>query len=175
MKTYICEICGDAYIGADKPSQCPFCGAGKAFIKDGAEAKPVVNETIQINQKDRENLRQTLSLEMDAVAIYQCMASKAGSYEIKAMYKRLAKVELEHATIVTKILKIEKPEVVGVSCSDNEIDNFNETIKLEDNATNLYSQFAKEAEDSSLKKFFGALSLVEREHIDLINGYLLNQ
>ncbi|MGW8185217.1 MAG: ferritin family protein [Candidatus Moraniibacteriota bacterium] len=174
MKTYICEICGDAYIGEDKPSQCPFCGARRDFIKEGQEAKPIVNETIEVSEKERENLMETLKLEMDAVAIYQCMAGKAGSYEIKAMYKRLAKVELEHATIVTKILKIEKPEVVGVACADAEVENFNETIKLEDHASTLYAQFNQEAENVNLKKFFGALSLVEKEHLDLINNYLLN-
>lgn len=172
MKTYICEICGDAYIGEDKPSQCPFCGARRDFIKDGSEARPVVNETIEVNEKERENLMETLKLEMDAVAIYQCMAGKAGSYEIKAMYKRLAKVELEHATIVTKILKIEKPEVVPVTCADVDVDNFNETIKLEDHASALYAQFVGESENANLKKFFGALSIVEKEHEELIKEYL---
>lgn len=173
MKTYICEICGDAYIGEDKPSQCPFCGAKRNFIKEGNEARPIVNENIEINEKERENLMATLELEMDAVAIYQCMATKAGSYEIKAMYKRLAKVELEHAVIVTKILKIEKPEVVTVICADGDVDNFNKTIALEDNASTLYAKFAQEATENNLKKFFGALTLVEKEHIDLINNYFI--
>jgi rubrerythrin len=172
MKTYICEICGDAYVGKDKPSQCPFCGAGHGFIKDGVEAMPIVNQAIEATEKEKESLLKTLELEMHAVAIYQCMAGKTGSYEVKAMYKRLAKIELEHATIVTKILKIEKPAVVEISCSDSEIENFNETIKLEENASILYMQFAQEAEDINLRKFFGALSIVEKEHIDLINNYL---
>ena len=41
MKTYICEICGDAYLGADKPSECPFCGVNGNYIKNGAEAQPL--------------------------------------------------------------------------------------------------------------------------------------
>ncbi|MFA6183773.1 MAG: ferritin family protein [Parcubacteria group bacterium] len=172
MKTYICEICGDAYVGDERPTQCPFCGAKREFIKEGREAKPVVNETITVNEKEKENLMRTLELEMHATAIYQCMATKAESYEIKAMYKRLAKIELEHAVIVTKILKIEKPEVVEVACSDETVDNFNETIKLEDNASKLYMQFAQEATEPNVKKFFGALTIVEREHIELIKEYL---
>jgi len=172
MKTYICEICGDAYIGEDKPSQCPFCGARRDFIKEGREAKPIVNETIEVNEKDRANLMETLDLEMNANAIYLCMAGKTNKYEIKAMYKRLAKVELEHATIVTKLLKIEKPEVIEKICADSEGDNFNETIKLEDHASALYTQFAGESENANLKKFFGALSMVEKEHEELINGYI---
>lgn len=172
MKTYICEICGDAYIGDDKPHQCPFCGAGKGFIKDGGEARPVVNETIEVTDKDRENLKKTLELEIHANAIYLCMAGKTDKYEIKAMYKRLAKVELEHAVIVTKILKIDKPADVSVVCADTDNENFDVTIDLEDNASKLYTQFAQEAIDLNIKKFFGALSIVEREHIELIKNYL---
>jgi len=172
MKTYICEICGDAYVGNDKPSQCPFCGAGKGFIKGGAEARPVVNETIEVNEKDRANLMETLDLEMNANAIYLCMAGKTDKYEIKAMYKRLAKIELEHAVIVTKILKIERPEALTKTCADSDVDNFNETVKLEDNASKLYATFAQEAQEDNIKKFFGALSIVEKEHIELIKEYL---
>ena len=172
MKTYICEICGDAYVGDERPTQCPFCGAKRNFIKEGKEARPIVNETIEVNEKERENLMRTLELEMHATAIYQCMATKAEGYEIKAMYKRLAKIELEHAVIVTKILKIEKPEMVEVTCFDEAVDNFNETIKLEDNASKLYMQFAQEATEPNVKKFFGALTIVEKEHIELIKEYL---
>ncbi|KKP82762.1 MAG: hypothetical protein UR83_C0046G0006 [Candidatus Moranbacteria bacterium GW2011_GWF2_35_54] len=163
MKTYICEICGDAYLGEDRPSQCPFCGAGKGFIKDGIEARPIVNEAIEVDERERGNLMK-----------YQCMAGKTDKYEIKAMYKRLAKVELEHATIVTKVLKIERPEAVEISCADSEVENFDETIKLEDDASKLYATFAQEAVNANIKKFFGALTIVEREHIDLINNYLSN-
>lgn len=172
MKTYICEICGDAYLGDDKPHQCPFCGSGKSYIKEGFEAKPITNEAIEVSEKSKDNLMKTLRLEMNAVATYQCMASKTEKYEIRAMYKRLAKVELEHATIVTKLLKIEKPEIVEKTCADKDVDNFNETVKLEDNASKLYTQFAQEDQEENIKKFFGALSIVEKEHIELIKEYL---
>lgn len=172
MKTYICEICGDAYIGDEKPSQCPFCGSGRDYIKEGGEARPITNETVEISEKSRENLMKTLRLEMNAVATYQCMAGKTDKYEIKAMYKRLAKVELEHATIVTKLLKIEKPEVAEKTCADSDKENFDETIKLEDNASKLYAIFGREAQEAEIKKFFDALTVVEKEHIDLIKNYL---
>lgn len=172
MKTYICEICGDAYLGGERPSQCPFCGAKKEFIKEGATARPIVNENIALSEKTKENLIKTLELEMEAVALYQCMSGKTQSYEIKAMYKRLAKVELEHATIVCRLMQIEKPAVVEKTCADDEVINFNETIELEDNAFKLYAQFAKAATEIDIKKFFGALSMVEKEHIELIREYL---
>jgi rubrerythrin len=170
MNLYICEICGDAYIGTEKPSDCPFCGAKGNFIKPASEANPIMNEKIQISELSKKNLLETLELEMRANAIYLCMAGKALTYKINKMYKRLAKVELEHAIIVTKFLGMELPLIGSEPCADNDVENFNETIKLEDHAANLYKKFAGEATEANVRKFFGALTQVEQGHIELING-----
>lgn len=172
MKTYICQICGDAYIGTEKPHDCPFCGATQNFIKLGSEASPIVNQKEAVGELSRKNLLETLELERTANALYLCMANKADKYEIKAMYKRLAKVELEHAIIVTKLLDIERPVTKEESCSDDLAENFQKTIALEDTATNLYVKFAKEAAEKNVKIFFTALAQVERGHIELIKNYL---
>lgn len=172
MKVYICEICGDAYIGSEKPANCPFCGARSHFIKDGAEAKPIVNEKIEISEESRKNLMETLDLEIDANAIYLCMAGKAKEYRIKAMYKRLAKVELEHATIVTKLLGLDAPKTKELACPDTDVENFNKTIELEDHATNLYREFVKKSAEKNIKIFFTALAQVEEEHGVLIKGII---
>jgi len=172
MKTYICNICGDAYIGTEKPHDCPFCGATQNFIKLGNEADPIVNHQQEIGEISRKNLLETLELERTAHALYFCMANKAEKYEIKAMYKRLAKVELEHAIIVTKLLDIARPVVKEELCSDDLVENFKKTIELEDSATNLYVRFAKEATEQNVKIFFTVLAQVERGHIELIKNYL---
>ena len=172
MKAYICQICGDAYIGKGKPPDCPFCGAPENYIKEGNESNPVVEQKIEISEKSKENLKATLDLEIKAVAIYNCMASKTDKSDSKAMFKRLAKVEMEHASIVTKILKIDKPEVGEESCSEEEKENFKATIELEEHASGLYAQFAKEAEEPSLKMLFNALNQAELGHIELMKNYL---
>jgi rubrerythrin len=186
MATYICEICGDAYLGEEKPKNCPFCGARDAFIRKGSEANPIVNQDIpvstrgdhsstrggEISDLSKENLKKTYDLEVAAVAIYNCMAGKAKTYEIKAMYKRLAKVEMEHATIVTKLLKTNRPEIGTEACSDEEIENFQKTIELEETAANLYTQFAKDATETNIRILFTALTQVENDHIELIKSYL---
>lgn len=172
MKTYICQICGDAYIGTDKPSDCPFCGARGNFIKPGSEANPIVNQKEVVGELSRKNLLETLELEKTANALYLCMAEKADTYEVKAMYKRLAKVELEHAIIVTKLLDIARPEAKEEPCSDDMAENFTKTINLEDTATKLYARFAQEATEKNVKIFFTALTQVEAGHIELIKGYL---
>jgi rubrerythrin len=172
MKTFICEICGDAYIGSEKPKNCPFCGARECFIKLGSEAKPIVNEKIDLSEQSIKNLKATYDLEVKAVAIYNCMAGKAKTYEIKAMYKRLAKVEMEHAVITTKLLGTDKPVIGKEICGDEDIENFKKTIELEENANNLYTKFMQEAEEGNIRILFTALSQVESDHIKLIKNYL---
>jgi rubrerythrin len=172
MKVYICEICGDAYIGTEKPHDCPFCGAKGNFIKIGSEAKPIVNEKIEISETSKKNLLETLKLETEANAIYLCMAGKAASYEIKAMYKRIAKVELEHAVIATKLMGIPMPEIAPETCADENADNFKRTIELEDHAVELYRKFASEAVEDGVRKFFGAIMQAEDGHAELIKNYL---
>lgn len=172
MKTFICEICGDAYLGKEKPKNCPFCGAGDNFIKDGALAKPLFKREGKIGEKSKINLLKTLDLEMHANVLYLCMGKSAKTYEIEAMYKRLAKVELEHASVVCKFLGIKKPDFESVECSREDVENFKKTIELEEKASHLYRQFAKDAEEERIKLFFAGLAIAEDDHIDLIKNYL---
>lgn len=172
MKTYICEICGDAYLGEEKPKNCPFCGARTAFIKEGKDAQPVVNVKENLSNISKKNLKETLELEMRANAIYTCMAGKAANYEINKMYKRLAKIELEHAIICTKILGIELPPTGSEPCSERDVENFQKTIELEDHASSLYSEFAKTSTEKHIKILFTALNQAELDHIELIKNYL---
>lgn len=173
MKTFICEVCGYAYLGEEKPKNCPFCGARHAFIKEGNVANPVVNVKDVLSDVSKKNLEETLKLEMRANAIYTCMAGKALTYEINKMYKRLAKVELEHAIICTKLLNIELPEIGSELCSDQDVENFRKTIELEDHASSHYSEFAKTSEEKHVKIMFTALNQVELDHIILIKKYII--
>lgn len=172
MNLYICEICGDATIAAEKPSDCSFCGARNNFIKAADEAIPIVDQKIEISELSRKNLMETLDLEMKANATYLCMAGKASEYKIRAVYKRLAKIELEHAVIVTKIMGIEMPKINPETCSDEDIENFKRTIELEDHAVELYKRFISESSEDNVRKFFGALTQVEAGHIELIKKFL---
>jgi rubrerythrin len=173
MQTYICQICGDAYLGEGKPTECPFCGAPDNFIKPAKEARPIVNDKIEISAVSRQNLQATYDLEVKASAIYTCMAGKAKTYEVKAMFKRLAKVELEHAVIAAKLLGNPAPEVVPQACADEDAENFAETVKLEKHATEVYAKFLKEATETNICILFNALNQVEADHIRLMENYLV--
>lgn len=172
MKTYICEICGDAYLGDTKPANCPFCGAPNKYIKEGEEANPIINRKTEIREASRKNLEEVYNLEVKASAIYTCMAGKAKTYEIKAIFKRLSKIELEHAVIATKLMGTSAPTINPENCSNEDTENFKRTLELEEHATNLYQKFAGEAMESNMKMFFTALSEAEADHINLIKNYL---
>lgn len=171
MKTYICEICGEAHVGIDKPGNCPFCGAHNQYLKDGNLAKPVTLKKIELSELSKKNLLEALSLELNAVATYNCIASKSDNYEVIKMYNRLAKIENEHAELISKVLQSEQIEVTSETCSDNMSDNFQVTLDLEIHASDVYARFAREAVEVDVKILFAALSIVEKDHIDLINNY----
>ena len=172
MQLYICEICGDAYVGVEKPSDCPFCGAKGNFIKNSAEAEPIAEIKTELSEISKKNLMETLALETKANAIYLCMAGEAKSYSIMKMYKRLAKVELEHAIIATKLLNITMPEIEAQNCSSSDLENFKQTIELEDHAVELYRKFAGESSEAHIRKFFGAIMQAEMGHIELVKKFL---
>jgi len=172
MQTWICEICGEAYLGEMAPVSCPYCGARKPFIKPGKEAHPVFLSSETLSSETLGFLNTTLELEMHANAIYSCMEKASKDYEIKKMFKRLATVELEHAAICVKLLKIEMPAIKPETCSQQEIENFKKTIELEKHASTLYAEFAKKSVERHIKILFTALNQAEMDHIILINNYL---
>lgn len=158
-------------MGEAKPKNCPFCGAREAFMREGG-VLPVTKEKIELSEASKKNVEEFLALELKAKEIYLCMAGKAKSYEIEAMYKRLSKVELEHANIACKILKIEMAQASPEGCSDEDIENFKKTIELEAHAAGLYHKFAVQAPEQPIKMMFTALAQAEEDHIKLIKNYL---
>lgn len=172
MKTWICEICGEAHLGADAPANCPFCGARRPFIKLGKDSRPVVEVMDELSEETKGYLRETLDLEIRANAIYSCMENASDTYEIKRMYKRLALVELEHASICCKLLRIPVPAIGPENCSADDVENFNKTIELEEHASDLYAQFAIKSAERHIKVMFTALNQAETDHIALIKNYL---
>jgi len=92
---------------------------------------PIINQEFSIQGKSEERLMETYELEVRASAIYTCMAGKTKDHTINKMYKRLAKIELEHAEIVTKLLNMPAPEAKLEECSDEDLENFKKTIELE--------------------------------------------
>ena len=164
-----CRICGDPYIGTGAPTQCPFCGAWEQYFVEAKDWNP--NEfNVILSDVARKDLRSALQLELDNTAFYDCAkkaAEKVGDEYGIAKFKALMKVELEHASAITKFLKISRPELKKQMCSPYSQANTKEGWERENRAIKAYTKFRDEATETRLKEFFGALVEIETDHLDL--------
>jgi rubrerythrin len=169
VKILRCRICGDPYIGSEAPKQCPFCGASQRFFVDADNWNP--NEfNVDISIVSQKNLEAALKLELDNAAFYDCAknaAEKANDNYNFSKFKALMKVEREHASAISKFLKISRPELEKLSCNPNARINTQEGWERENRAIKSYSKFKDEAKEPRLKEFFGVLVEIETDHLDL--------
>ena len=174
IKVFRCRICGDPYIGSEAPKQCPFCGASQAFFIEAQDWNPD-EFNVSLSDLSKKNLEAALQLELDNAAFYDCAknaADKAGDFYSFAKFKALMKVEREHASAISKFLKISRPELEKKACNANSKANSKEGWEREDLAIKAYAKFKDEATEERLKEFFGALVEIETDHLDLHSEYL---
>jgi rubrerythrin len=164
-KLWICEICGDPYIGEEAPKNCPFCGAHKRFIKSFRTAK--VNWDVKLNDVDRANVRHALKVEVSNAIFYFCAAKKTRSKEGQKLFKILGKVENEHASVWKKILGKKTIPDGKETCSKNNIANLKDSHAREVRAIAFYKQAYKEAKNKRVKTIFKAFIEVEKDHLAL--------
>jgi len=164
-KLWRCEICGDPYIGDESPSNCPFCGAKKKYIKEFNEAK--VNFDVELNEKDKQNVEKALQVEISNATFYFCAAKSVNEIEGQKLFKVLGKVEAEHASIWKKILKLDKVSDGNDTCSTEYKGNLTESHMRETRAIEFYAKAASEAENERIKEIFLALVEVEKDHLEL--------
>lgn len=174
IKVFRCRICGDPYIGSEAPKQCPFCGAPQKFFVEAQVWDP--NEfNVTLSELSHKNLEAALKLELDNAAFYDCAknaADKANDHYNFAKFKALMKVEREHASAISKFLKVSRPELEKLACNANANVNTKEGWDRENRAIKAYSKFRDEATEPRLQEFFGALVEIETDHLDLHAEYL---
>ena len=165
VKLYRCTICGDAYIGASPPANCPFCGAHMGYIVEAKEA--VVNFDIALNAKDQANAEHALKVEISNSAFYMCAAGQTDDPEGKILFKALGKVEAEHASIWRKILKLGSVPAGSDACHTENVANLKESHARETRAIDFYRKAAAEADHPRIRQIFEALVEVETDHLHL--------
>jgi Uncharacterized protein conserved in archaea len=167
MKLYRCLICGDPYLGEDKPANCPFCGAASNYIVDANEYSiPVVEN---LSEKSRNNLLAALTLELINADFYMNNYRGAKSDYNAQMFKALSKIEAEHASAIRKTLKMDNPPSYNKSSKvfESDEDMFKEAHAREIRAAAFYKKCAAEAVELRVKQLFTALSEIEGDHIKL--------
>ena len=170
MNFYRCLICGDVYMGTELPTNCPFCGAQAATYMVDAKAWVDENESIAgLSEVSRRNLKAALQLEVNNAPFYRDAFTKSENVELQGIFKCLAKIEAEHASVIKKILKCELPPPQDGKevALESDIENLKAALKREISATAFYQKAAGESVEPRVKKVFIALSEIETDHIEL--------
>ncbi len=167
VKLFRCRICGDPHIGETAPDRCPHCGALKKFVVPIEKALDVSFD-VKLNKKDKAFVKKALELEIGNAEFYFCAAEKSKQVEAQKLFKALGKVEEEHASIWKKILKLNK---INIKKSDNCArafkPNLKESHKRESKAIEFYKKAAAECDNARVKELFGAIILIEQDHLHL--------
>ncbi|MHB0866370.1 MAG: ferritin family protein [Thermoleophilia bacterium] len=169
MKLYRCLICGDPYMGAEKPSNCPFCGSAEKYLVAGADWVDENDALGEISDISQANLEKALQLEVNNSPFYRNAMALTDSVELQGTFKYLAKIEGEHASTLKKILKVEppEPEADKSAAADDDHANLETAHQREVEAAAFYRQAASEAVEPRVKKVFTVLAEVETDHINM--------
>jgi len=167
MKVYRCNVCGEVYIGEEKPKSCPFCGAHESYFVLAEKWKLLKSQTL--SDITKENLKKALDLEIDNTNFYKAVSEKSKDVYISSMFKGLSKVEREHASTICKHLEIQKPDLnVGSDKAVNsDQENIKEANRRERSAVKFYGEIMKQVTEKEIKDFFNALMQIESDHIVL--------
>ena len=165
VKLWRCKICGDAYIGAAAPTNCPFCGAKGKFIFKIQDVE--VNFDVPLTETDKKNVEHALDVEVSNAEFYFCAAKKTPGIEAQKLFKTLGKVEAEHASIWKKILKLGKVPEGKEECSEEYTKNLEDSHAIEAKAIEFYKKAAAESTNERVKQIFEAFVEVETDHLKL--------
>ncbi|MDO8737210.1 MAG: ferritin family protein [Thermoleophilia bacterium] len=174
MKFYRCLICGDPYMGREKPSNCPFCGASDEYLVEAADWIDENESLGELSEISRKNLEEALQLEVNNAPFYRDAMARTKNVELQGIFKNLAKIEAEHASTIKKILKVEPPlpEAGKEVATDDDRENIEAAHEREVAATAFYAQSAVDATEVRVRKVFTALASIESDHIDLEQALL---
>ncbi|PTD93607.1 rubrerythrin [archaeon SCG-AAA382B04] len=168
---YRCRVCGETYLGEEKPKDCPYCGADKIYLQQVEEYDRLKPDSI--SKKSEGNIRKAINLEIDNAKFYVCASKKTKDEKESAIFKRLAKIEAEHAEALAELLEIEEKDIPDYKeCSEDAIENYQESHNREERAIGHYKKFATEAEEKDLEVFFNAIAKIESDHLELSESKL---
>lgn len=166
FEAFRCEVCGETYLGYSKPENCPYCGAHKEYLKKLEDYERLNTE--DISEETRKNILKAIDLEIDNAKFYACAAQKTKDEREAAIFKRLGKIEAEHAEALAEVIDIPEKEIPSYDkCSEEAINNYQEAHQREERAIKSYSQFASEAEEPIIEELFRAIVEIEKDHLDL--------
>ncbi len=168
MKMIRCRVCGETYLGNETPSQCPFCGAHRAYLAEPGGFDPAENE-VQLTEVEREDLEAAVELERSNARFYRAMAGLGGDHTLSSAYKRLATIEAEHCSLFCKLLKEPKPEdlMQPGEAPEDWCAGIGASLEREKRASAFYADASARATNERVREVFAAVAEVELDHIAL--------
>jgi rubrerythrin len=166
MEVYRCRFCGETHLGLGSITNCPFCGAHKKYMVPISEWKDE-NVGVEYGELTKKNLETALDVEIGNTSFYLVASKAAETTEAQGIFKRLSKVELEHAEVFAKLLKVDLPPHQALESKGSDEANFEESFKRESIAINHYDKSAAETVEPRVREIFKILIGVEKDHLRL--------
>jgi rubrerythrin len=169
MVAWYCMICGEVTLAAEQPSDCPFCGSnGEEYLVVGMP--PERDAVGELAPEDRQMLRTSLRMEIADREKYLALSRAADNAKGRATWKRLSRIEAEHATVFAELLAEGAPQpgaTVPLESLGREIEK---AWQGESGAVASYVEFAEATRNWRLKTVWTALARVEAGHRSLMEG-----
>ena len=170
MKSYRCTICGEVSLAESAPVNCPFCGVAERYIfaTDKVDGDDIFKNR-SLSEESRMNLIQALNMETHNASFCKCASEKSESEDIRALFKRLAKNEKEHADVIRKYLELDAIEFLEEECGIDDIENIDRAIDAAKETMKFYKDAAIETTESKISILFKALAEVEEGYLKVLN------
>jgi rubrerythrin len=167
---WYCMICGEVTLAAERPSDCPFCGsAGEFLVIDMPPEHDVVPS--ELRPVEMEMLETSIRMEIADRDKYLALSQKADTVLARATWKRLSRIEAEHATVFAELgRKGAMPQPGRVEAIGTPDDEIAKAQRGEAAASADYAEFAARAAHPRLKMVWTALAAVEAGHYSLMGG-----
>jgi len=163
---YKCRVCGETSLMNGKPGNCPFCGADREYIVKKENYNRLMPDSI--SETSRENIKSAIKLEINNSKFYSCASRKTGDEFESSTFKRLGKIEAEHAEALAELIDVEEEDIPKYDeCYKDALKNYEESHKRESRAIEQYKVFADEAKEPEIQEFFNAIVEVEKDHLEL--------
>lgn len=168
LNIFRCKLCSEAILAEHKSSTCPFCGAHDDFIIHAQDWKDE-NNIKELSGIERENFKMAMKQELENVGLYKCSASYTQSAENKAIFSSLSKIEMEHAFLISKILKMPKSDIsLQDTCFRLDAENLKNLFNQEEKTKKFYIKAYNQATKPRIKEIFFGLIEVEGDHAELL-------
>lgn len=168
MKMIRCRICGETYLGTETPSRCPFCGASERYMTD-ADSFSTHENDIVLTETERADIETAVEIERSNARYYAAMALLAGDEALASTYKRLSRVEAEHCSLFSKLLREPKPDDLMAPAGDPAgwCEAIAESAERERHAAAFYAEVVGRATNERVREIFTAVASVEADHLAL--------